>query len=152
MSDRLTTNLADFRFKHPLRVRYSEVDAQGVVFYAHYATFADVGITEYLRAIGYDYVADARETGVDFHLVKTHFEYLAPAHVDEEIEVHIRVARIGSSSITFAAAVTSAGSPDLVMAGELVWVYTDQTTHRPVPVQDHLAAKIRDLEGASLAD
>ena len=42
---------ADFRFSMPLRVRWSEADPQGIVFNGHYLNFADVGVTEYYRAL-----------------------------------------------------------------------------------------------------
>ncbi len=48
------TARADFRFFHPFRVRYSEIDGQRVVYNAHYLTFFDTAIFEYYRAIGYD--------------------------------------------------------------------------------------------------
>lgn len=150
MADRLQASLDDFNFHWPIRVRYSEVDAQGVVFYAHYATFADVGVTEYLRALGYDYIADARKTGKDFHLVRTVFEYLDSARVDEDIEVHIRISRIGRTSMTFEMLITRAGKSDPLTAGELVWVYTDQASHTSVPIPDHIIAKIRAHEGDKL--
>src|SRR5690606_20149900 len=41
----------DFRFSTSLRVRWAEVDMQGIVFNGHYLTYADVGITEYFRAL-----------------------------------------------------------------------------------------------------
>ena len=44
----------------PFRVRYSEIDGQGVVFNAHYLTYFDTTITEYFRALGYDQYADAK--------------------------------------------------------------------------------------------
>ena len=49
-----------FWFFHPFRVRYSEIDGQGVVFNAHYLTYFDTTITEYFRALGYDQYADAK--------------------------------------------------------------------------------------------
>lgn len=41
----------EFWFHFPFRVRYSEVDAQAVVFNAHYLTYFDTAITEYFRAL-----------------------------------------------------------------------------------------------------
>ena len=61
----------------PFRVRYSEIDGQGVVFNAHYLTYFDTTITEYFRALGYDQYADAKKTGEDFHVVKSVIEYKA---------------------------------------------------------------------------
>ena len=130
-----------FWFFHPFRVRYSEVDAQGVVFNAHYLTYFDTSITEYFRALGYDQFADAQKTGIDFHTVKSVIEYKAPLRFDQEIDVGVRVARIGNSSLLLELAIFLKGGADVLATGEIVWVYTDQRTHRPVPI----AKSIRDL-------
>lgn len=71
-----------FSFFHPFRIRYSEIDGQGVVFNAHYLTFYDTTITEYFRALGYDQYADAQKTGMDFHVVKSVVEYKSPIRFD----------------------------------------------------------------------
>ncbi|QUS40935.1 acyl-CoA thioesterase [Tardiphaga alba] len=130
-----------FWFFHPFRVRYSEVDAQGVVFNAHYLTYFDTTITEYFRALGYDQFADAKQSGVDFHVVKSVIEYKAPILFDQELDVGARVARIGNSSVVFALGIFVKGSDAVRATGEIVWVNTDQATHRPVPV----ATAVRDL-------
>ncbi len=133
-----------FSFFHPFRIRYSEIDGQGVVFNAHYLTFYDTTITEYFRALGYDQYADAKKTGMDFHVVKSVVEYKAPILFDAEIEVGARVARIGSSSMTFETAIFLKDSADLMATGEVVWVNTDQSTHRPAPI----TTAIRNLTSA----
>ncbi len=130
-----------FSFFHPFRIRYSEIDGQGVVFNAHYLTFYDATITEYFRALGYDQYADAKKTGMDFHVVKSVVEYKSPIRFDAEIDVGARVARIGSSSMTFETAIFLKDSSELMATGEVVWVNTDQTTHRPAPI----TTEIRDL-------
>ena len=47
-----------YKFFHTLRVRYAEVDAQGIVFNSHYLTYFDCAITEYYRKIKYNYILD----------------------------------------------------------------------------------------------
>ena len=131
-----------FRFFHPFRVRYSEIDGQGVVFNAHYLTYFDTAITEYFRAIGYDQFADAKKTGFDFHVVRSLVEYRAPILFDAEIEVGARVSRLGRSSITFALAIFPRGGDAAMATGEIVWVYTDQRAHRAAPVRDDLRALV----------
>ena len=68
---------------------------------------------------------------------------------DQEIEVGVRVARIGNSSLVFELAIFRKGAADVFVTGEIVWVYTDQTTHRPVPipnsVRELIAARERHL-------
>ncbi|MFZ9962089.1 MAG: acyl-CoA thioesterase, partial [Burkholderiales bacterium] len=46
---------SDFRLVQSIRVRWAEVDAQGIVFNPHYLMYADIGVTEYYRAIGMPY-------------------------------------------------------------------------------------------------
>lgn len=123
-----------FRFFHPFRVRYSEIDGQGVLFNAHYLTYYDTAITEFFRALGYDQYADAQKSGVDFHVVKAVVEYKAPIRFDWDLDVGVRVARIGNSSMTFELAIFRKAEGELLATGEIVWVNTDQTTHRPLPI------------------
>ena len=105
-----------FWFFHPFRVRYSEIDGQGVVFNAHYLTYFDTTITEYFRALGYDQYADAKQTGEDFHVVKSVIEYKAPVRFDQELDVGARVARIGNSSLTFELAIFLKGGNEALVA------------------------------------
>ncbi len=128
----------DFRFFFPFRVRYSEVDGQSVVFNAHYLTYYDTAITEFFRWLGYDYTADVKATGVDFHTVKSLVEYKAPIRFDEQIEVGVRVGAIGNSSLRFDLAIFEKDAGDLRATGEIVWVYTDQKTHKTVRVPDSM--------------
>ena len=138
-----------FWFFFPFRVRYSEIDGQGVVFNAHYLTYFDTTITEYFRALGYDQYADSRTTGIDFHVVKSLIEYKAPVLFDQELDVGARVARIGNTSLSFELAIFLKGKNEALVTGEIVWVYTDQKSHRPVPIpqsiRDFIAARERHL-------
>ena len=102
-------------------MRYSEIDGQGVVFNAHYLTYFDTTITEYFRALGYDQYADAKQTGEDFHVVKSVIEYKAPVRFDWELDVGARVARIGNSSLTFELAIFLKGGDEALVTGEIVW-------------------------------
>lgn len=137
---------ADFRFFHPFRVRYSEIDGQGVVYNAHYLTFFDVSIHEYFRSLDHERYADAKVTGCDFHVVKALVEFRAPLHFDDVFEVGVRVSRIGRTSLTFALGVFGAGLADPSATGEIVWTYTDQTTRKAVPVRDETRAIILSRE------
>ena len=120
------------RYDHfaPIRVRYAEIDAQGIVFNAHYLTYYDITITEYLRVLGYDYDGMVRTTGLDFHLVKALVEYQRPIVKDAEIEVGITVARIGTTSLTWALAIFAKDDDEVLATGEIVWVCSKVGAHR----------------------
>ena len=66
-----------------------------------------------------------------------------------ELEVGARVARIGNSSLAFELAIFLKGGTDALVTGEIVWVYTNQKTHRPIPIpksiRDFIATRERHL-------
>ncbi len=138
----------DFKFFHDLRVRYSEIDGQRVVFNAHYLTYFDVAITEYFRKMAFDYSAYAKETGQDFHLVKSLVNYAKPILFDTEIQISCRTAKIGNSSLTFILEIFDKDSDASYASGEIIWVNTDQTTHTAVRVGDDKRSLIERFEAA----
>lgn len=138
----------EFWFSHSFRVRYSEIDAQAVVFNAHYLTYFDTAVTEYFRALGYDQFADAKATGIDFHTAKSLVEYKAPIRFDETIDVCVRAARIGRSSVTLLLAIFVGAEEKPRATGEIVWVYTDQASGRTLPVRDDIRTLVAGREVA----
>lgn len=142
---------ADFKFSWPFRVRYSEVDCQKVVFNAHYLTYYDTAITEYFRALPYDYMGQVDRTGEDYHTVRALVEFQQPILIDEDIDVHVRTARMGRSSLTFLLEIHPAGAEDLRATGEVIWVNTDQATHKSAPLPQDVIDRITDLEGDSVS-
>ena len=142
---------SDFKFSFPFRVRYSEVDGQQIVFNAHYLTYFDTAITEYFRALPHDYKGECERTGMDFHTVKSLVEYKQMITFDEEIDVCVRVGRIGRTSLRFDLEIHGVGQDDLRATGEVVWVHTCQKTHKTEPVPDELRTKIIALDGAGIA-
>ena len=119
---------SDFQFSCPLRVRWAEADPQGIVFNGHYLGYADVGITEYFRALRQEH-PDTGVSGSDFFAVRTLLEYQAPACFDDLLQIHVRIARLGNSSIQFAIGIYR--EQELLVTGEIVYVHADMTTRRP---------------------
>ena len=140
----------DFKFAWPLRVRYAEVDGQRIVFNAHYLTYYDTAITEYFRSLPYDYMGQVERTGEDYHTVRTLVEYQQPIEFDEDIEVLVRTSRLGRSSLTFLLEIHAKGEDDLRATGEVVWVNTDQKTHKSAALPEELVKKLLRLEGENL--
>lgn len=125
--------LDDFRFKHRLRVRWAEVDLQKIVFNPHYLAYLDTAITDYWRTVALPYEATMHALGGDLYVKKSTLEYHASARYDDVIEVGMRCARIGNSSLQFLAEIYR-GDTHLI-SGEIVYVYADPATQtsRPVP-------------------
>lgn len=130
-----------FSFSLPFRVRFAEVDIQGVVFNAHYMTYFDTAITEYLRHCHLPYAA-LKDTGNDFHLVKATVEYKSPLYSDDLFTVGVRVGRMGRSSVTFELAIFREGDIAPCTTGEIIWVYADMATHKSVAITDEMRAML----------
>ncbi len=133
---------SDFRFVHPMRVRWAETDMQGVVFNGNYMTYCDVGITEYLRVIHAGDVERLRHVFERMYVVKSTLEYHAPARFDEEIDVCVRTARLGGSSQRVLFEIHR-GDHHL-LSGESVYVYAHEGRSERIP--EELRERIRGFE------
>ena len=140
----------DFKYFHRLRVRYSEIDGQSIVYNAHYLMYFDEGITNYFRALPHDYKSEVQRTGHDFHTVRGLVEYAKPIEFDEEIDICVKVGRIGRSSIRFDLEIHGKDVDDFRASGEVVWVYTNQTTHKTAAVPRELVASMVALDGEGI--
>ena len=138
---------SDYKFFFPFRVRYAETDAQGIVFYAHYLTYFDTAINEYLRNLPFNYVEHVKRTGTDFHVVKAVIEFFSPSHFDDEINVHVRTGKIGRSSLTFLTEIFPKNEETTLVKGEVVWVNTNQEAKKSAPLPEELVVKLRGWEG-----
>jgi acyl-CoA thioester hydrolase len=126
----------EFSFFHRLRIRYAEIDAQGVVFNAHYLTWFDTSITEYFRETGFSYKEVFTERDLDFHLIKATLEYLRPVHFDQVVDIGVRVGKVGNSSVSFILGVFAAGEPECCCRGEIIWVCSKIGTYKSHPLPE----------------
>ena len=137
----------DFRHRLALRVRWAEVDLQGVVFNGHYLAYCDVCVTEYWRAIGMTYPAAFLAVGSDLFVRKATLEYHAPARYDDELEICGRTARLGTTSLLFTIEMYRRGQTATpLIAGELVYVNTDAASKSPLALPDVLCRQVRAFE------
>jgi acyl-CoA thioester hydrolase len=119
-------------FRHRMRVRYNECDPQNAVFNANYLTYFDIAVSELWReALGsYDAMLAG---GIDMVVAEARVRYLAPLRFDEEFDVRVSVAKLGTTSLVSAMAIERDG--DVVAEGELrhVFVATSNGEKAPIP-------------------
>src|SRR5437016_12239341 len=84
-----------FKFSHGHRVRYDEVDAQGVVGNATWLNLLQLGRIEYLRYLGVLLEGGTR-TPVQAMVRQAAIEYLAPARFDDPLAIRVRTAYMGT--------------------------------------------------------
>lgn len=82
----------------PIRVRYQETDAMGVLHHANYFTYFEMGRTELLRANGYDY-RSVEEGGLFMVVFEIACKYMRPARYDDQLTLRTRTRRVTAAKI-----------------------------------------------------
>jgi acyl-CoA thioester hydrolase len=85
-----------------LRVRYAETDQMGVVYYANYIVWMEVGRVDLCKACGFNYRDIEREDGVFFAVAEATCRYRAPAHFDDEVIVKTWIESANTRIVIFA--------------------------------------------------
>lgn len=131
----------DFRFRHRLRVRWSEVDAQQVVFNGHYLNYLDVAMGDFWRAVGLPYPEAFHSGGGDVFVRRNALDYHAPARLDDWLDIGVRCDRLGNTSLTMAWAAWCGGR--LLVSGEVVYVHTSLESGRPAPLPASVRSQLQ---------
>lgn len=105
------------------RVRYAETDQMGVVYYANYLVWMEVGRAEYCRAAGGRYKDMEATDGVRLAVVDAHCRYLYPARYDQEIAVKTSIARANRRMIEFHYEIRDAESGKELATGETKHIF-----------------------------
>ena len=139
-----STRHSDFRCWHRLRVRWAEVDMQKIVFNAHYLMYLDTAMADYWRALALPYEAAMQQLGGDIFVKKASVEYHASACYDDQLDVGLRCARVGNSSILFEGAIFRGDT--LLVTAELLYVYANPATQSSQPVPPVLRSIFEGFE------
>ena len=141
----------EFRFFDALRVRWAEVDMQKIVFNGHYLMYMDTAVAGYWRAMAMPYHETMEMLQGDLYVRKATLEYHASAHYEDRLDVGLRCARIGNSSMQFVAGIFR--GDELLISGELVYVFADPSTQTSQPVPAQLRAVLEAFErGEAMLD
>ena len=133
-----------FKLSARTRVGFSETDAQGIVYYGRYNPYFDLARVEYHRTLG---LLHRQSTG-EFVMRANEVQYFAPAVFDDELEIFVRVARVGSTSVTFAFAAYRLPDDVLMVTAHQTLVYVDLAERRACAVPDDYRARVLEFEAA----
>jgi len=133
-----------FKFSALTRVGFSDTDAQGIVYYGRYNPYFDLARVEYLRSLG---LLQPRGKAGDFVMRANDVEYFAPAVFDDEIEVCVRVSRLGRTSVTFEFAAHRVPDDALMVTAHQTLVYVDLAERKAHPVPNSFREPVIAFEG-----
>ena len=138
-----------FKFTHGHRVRYDEVDAQGIVGNASWLNLIQLGRIEYLRYIGLMLEGGSRAP-VQAVVRRAVVDYLAPARFDDPLAIRVRMAQLGNRSARLEYIVDNLETGLRPVAAETVIVCVEMASMRSLSWPQVWRERVRELEGENL--
>jgi acyl-CoA thioester hydrolase len=109
-------------------VRYAETDQMGVVYYANYFVWFEVGRTDLLRREGRTY-RDMESEGLSLPVIDAHCEYKQSARYDDDVEIRTTGALLSPVRVRFDYQVVRPSDDVLLAAGHTVHAVLDASGH-----------------------
>lgn len=134
-----------------LRVRYAETDQMGVVYYANYFVWCEIGRVEFFRQLGYDYKQMEFEDDCHLPVVEATCRYRSPARYDDEVIIETRVTALRAHVIKFGYRLmrVDANGDQLLAEAETVHVSVDGQMRKKKMPERYLEA-IRGTMGLAV--
>lgn len=123
----MDTNFSDDWVSTTFRVRYAETDQMGVVYYANYLIWFEIGRTEFCRQHGFEYRDMEQQDGLCIIVAEASCRYKSSAHYDDEIEVRTCLRAMRRRVLVFGYEICRAGDHQLLAEGETTHVVVDRT-------------------------
>ena len=118
-----------------VRVRYSETDQMGYVYYGNYAMYYEVGRVESLRQLGLTY-KELEDGGVMMPVLENKSKFFSPALYDDELRIVTTISEKPSVRITFNYDIFN-GSNQLIHQGETLLAFVNKSTGKPCRPPEH---------------
>ena len=125
-----------------LRVRYSDTDQMGYVYYGRYASYYEVARVELFRNLGFSY-KKLEEEGIGMPVIDMETKYLLPIKYDEEITIRTRIEKLPSSRIIFHYEILNQNN-DLANTAKTTLTFINLLNKRPVRTPKELLDLIKN--------
>ena len=137
--------MSPFNFYYPIQIRYGDLDPQRHLNNAHTLILIEQARTAYLVKLGLWDGKDFDRLGLI--VADVHVSYKAPVSLLQQVQVGVRVARIGTKSLVMEYALEDAATQQVLATGETIMVAFDYPTNQSIPVPQDWREKIHQFEG-----
>lgn len=141
--------MSDFRFYHPVEVRYGDLDPQGHVNNAKHLTYFEQARIAYMIELGL-FTKDQSFMEIGVILADVHITYLEPVYFGQNIKVGVRAAKLGNKSMTWEQNIVDADTGKMLARGEVVMVTYDYRAAQTIAVPHEWREKIGQFEGLNV--
>ncbi len=130
-----------FAYAYPVRVYFENTDAGGVVYHAEYLKFLERARTEWLRHLGFDHQALARNHRVVFVVTQMAIDFMKPARLDDNLAVGVQLESLGKVRSVFAQEIRR--EEDLLVRAKVTVACVTGEHFKPAEIPDALRRKMQ---------
>jgi acyl-CoA thioester hydrolase len=138
--------MSDFRFYHPIEVRYGDLDPQGHVNNAKHLTYFEQARIAYMIELGL-FTKDQSFMEIGVILADIHITYLEPVYFGQTVKVGVHVSKLGNKSMTWEQNIVDAEAGRVLAKGEVVLVAYDYEEEKTIPIPHVWRERIMAFEG-----
>ena len=138
--------MSEFRFYHPIEVRYGDLDPQGHLNNAKYLSYFETARINYFSHLGL-FTPGQSFMDVGVILAEARVTFHAPVQFGMPVKVGVRIGKIGNNSMTVEQNIVRADTGEVMATGQVILVAFDYHTNKSQPVPDEMREKISAFEG-----
>ena len=138
--------MSDYRFYHPVEVRYGDLDPQGHVNNAKHLTYFEQARIHYMIELGL-FTRDQSFMQIGVIVADVHITYLEPIYFGQNIKVGVHAAKLGSKSMTWEQNIVDTDTGREAARGEVIIVTYDYKDEKTIPVPSEWRERITAFEG-----
>lgn len=129
-------------FLWQVRVYYEDTDSGGVVYHSNYLKFMERARTEWLRSLGFEQDALARDAGVVFAVRSINMEFLKPGRFNQLLDIRSKIVQRGKASMTLEQTISHGADHSVLCSGRVKLACLDAATLRPQPLPLSISREI----------
>ncbi len=130
-----------FKHQHQLRVRYSETDQMGFVYYGNYAQYFEVARVEALRSLKLSY-KELEENGIMLPVRSFQIDYFKPAHYDDLLTIETLITEMPSAKLSFEYR-TLNEQGEVLNTAKVLLVFMNSNTNRPMKPPSYFVDRLK---------
>jgi acyl-CoA thioester hydrolase len=138
--------MTDFRFFHPIEVRYGDLDPQGHLNNAKYLTFFEQARVHYMIHLGL-FTQEQSFMKIGVIVADAHVVFLTPIHFGDDVKVGLRTTKLGNKSMMVEQNIVNIANDQEMAKGEIVMVTFDYHSKKTISIPDEWRDKISKFEG-----
>ena len=138
--------MSDFRFYHPIEIRYGDLDPQGHLNNAKHLTYFEQARIHYMIELGL-FTKDQSFMQIGVIVADVHITYLEPIYFGQNIKVGVHAAKLGTKSMTWEQNIVDADTGRELARGEVIIVTYDYKDEKTIPVPQEWRERITAFEG-----